>query len=77
MRPRESRDRDGTPRSLAEFLARAGVRDRYPHYDLGAAEARLLRSPRTPAGRARRGSPSAGATRPGTCRSTPSGPGAT
>ncbi|WP_329441188.1 hypothetical protein OG906_07730 [Streptomyces sp. NBC_01426] len=57
MRPRESRDRDGTPRSLAEFLARAGVRDRYPHYDLGAAEARLLRSPRTPAGRARRGSP--------------------
>ncbi|MER5933494.1 IclR family transcriptional regulator C-terminal domain-containing protein [Streptomyces sp. NPDC002054] len=30
------------PRSLAEFLARAGVRDRYPHYDLGAAEARLL-----------------------------------
>ncbi|MFD5935423.1 hypothetical protein [Streptomyces sp. NPDC060333] len=57
MRPRESRDRDGTPRSLAEFLARAGVRDRYPHYDLGAAEARLLRFPRTPAGRARRGSP--------------------
>ncbi|MER5779997.1 hypothetical protein ABT144_37995, partial [Streptomyces sp. NPDC002039] len=57
MRPRESRDRDGTPRSLAEFLARAGVPDRYPHYDLGAAEARLLRLPRTPAGRARRGSP--------------------
>ncbi|MGI5446337.1 hypothetical protein ACQEVM_11355 [Streptomyces sp. CA-243310] len=57
MRPGESRDRDGTPRSLAEFLARAGVRDRYPHYDLGAAEARLLRSPRTPAGHARRGSP--------------------
>ncbi|MEU8438461.1 hypothetical protein AB0F18_37325, partial [Streptomyces sp. NPDC029216] len=34
------------PRSLSEFLARAGVRDRYPHYDLGAAEARLLRAPR-------------------------------
>ncbi|MEV7611718.1 IclR family transcriptional regulator C-terminal domain-containing protein [Streptomyces sp. NPDC089799] len=32
------------PRSLAEFLARAGVRDRYPHYDLAAAEARLLRA---------------------------------
>ncbi|GAA3076359.1 hypothetical protein GCM10020254_20390 [Streptomyces goshikiensis] len=34
------------PRSLTEFLERAGVRDRYPHYDLGAAEARLLRVPR-------------------------------
>lgn len=39
-------DSDGTPRSLTEFLERAGVRDRYPHYDLGAAEARLLRVPR-------------------------------
>lgn len=36
------------PRALSEFLARAGVRDRYPHYDLGAAEARLLRPPRAP-----------------------------
>lgn len=45
MRPREGRDCDGTPRSLAEFLDRASVRDRYPHYDLGAAEARLLRIP--------------------------------
>ncbi|WCD89634.1 p-hydroxybenzoate hydroxylase transcriptional activator [Streptomyces xanthophaeus] len=43
---REQGDAGGTPRSLAEFLARAGVRDRYPHYDLGAAEARLLRAPR-------------------------------
>ncbi|GAA0314230.1 hypothetical protein GCM10010302_61720 [Streptomyces polychromogenes] len=37
---------DAPPRALAEFLLRAGVRDRYPHYDLGAAEARLLRTPR-------------------------------
>lgn len=37
------REDGGLPRSLDEFLARAGVRDRYPHYDLGAAEARLLR----------------------------------
>ncbi|WP_306463771.1 IclR family transcriptional regulator C-terminal domain-containing protein [Streptomyces sp. WAC07061] len=41
-------DRAAAPRSLAEFLARASVRDRYPHYDLGAAEARLLRAPRGP-----------------------------
>lgn len=60
MRRRERPERpdsDGTPRSLAEFLDRAGVRDRYPHYDLGAAEARLLRAPRTlgaPVGRTRR-----------------------
>lgn len=51
MRPRET-EADGAPggrpRALAEFLARAGVRDRYPHYDLGAAESRLLRVPRTP-----------------------------
>ncbi|MET8756015.1 hypothetical protein ABZW32_38870 [Streptomyces sp. NPDC004667] len=51
MRPRET-DADGAPagppRALAEFLARAGVRDRYPHYDLGAAESRLLRVPRAP-----------------------------
>ncbi|CAM5629274.1 hypothetical protein SAVIM338S_05990 [Streptomyces avidinii] len=33
----------GLPRSLEEFLRRASVRDRYPQYDLGAAEARLLR----------------------------------
>lgn len=33
----------GLPRSLEEFLTRASVRDRYPHYDLGAAEVRLLR----------------------------------
>ncbi|MEU3726254.1 hypothetical protein, partial [Streptomyces sp. NPDC031705] len=45
------------PRSLAEFLARAGVRDRYRHYDLGAAEARLLRVPRAP------GVPAAGSAR--------------
>ncbi|MEU9417119.1 hypothetical protein [Streptomyces sp. NPDC048272] len=57
MRPRESRDRDATPRPLAEFLARAGVRDRYPHYDLGAAEARLLRPPRAGAGHRRLASP--------------------
>lgn len=38
------RDGGETPRTLAEFLASAGVRDRYPHYDLGAAEARLLRA---------------------------------
>ncbi|MER6313983.1 IclR family transcriptional regulator C-terminal domain-containing protein [Streptomyces sp. NPDC001581] len=42
--PQERQYGDGTPRSLAEFLARAGVRDRYRHYDLGAAEARLLRA---------------------------------
>lgn len=52
MRPREGRDCDGTPRSLTEFLSRASVRDRYPHYDLGAAEARLLRLPRTGMGHA-------------------------
>ncbi|MFB7172365.1 hypothetical protein ACFCYM_16275, partial [Streptomyces sp. NPDC056254] len=40
----ERPDGDPVPRSLAEFLARAGVRDRYRHYDLGAAEARLLRA---------------------------------
>lgn len=52
----ERQDRDPIPRSLAEFLARAGVRDRYRHYDLGAAEARLLRAtPHPPSGhRARR-----------------------
>lgn len=47
MRPHEGhgfREDHGAPRSLAEFLARAGVRERYPHYDLGAAEARLLRA---------------------------------
>ncbi|CAL9587282.1 hypothetical protein SUDANB120_05172 [Streptomyces sp. enrichment culture] len=37
---------DAARRPLTEFLARAGVRDRYPHYDLGAAEARLLRTAR-------------------------------
>lgn len=50
-------DRDGTARSLADFLARAGVRDRYRYYDLGAAEARLLRAAphaRVPGHRARR-----------------------
>ncbi len=52
MRRREGREGneeyggDATRRSLAEFLARASVRDRYPHYDLGAAEARLLRATR-------------------------------
>ncbi|MEU4727370.1 IclR family transcriptional regulator C-terminal domain-containing protein [Streptomyces sp. NPDC023588] len=54
---RPQRDGEVTPRSLAEFLARAGVRDRYRHYDLGAAEARLLRAtPHAPAAghRARR-----------------------
>lgn len=40
----ERQDGDPVPRSLAEFLARAGVRDRYRYYDLGAAEARLLRA---------------------------------
>ncbi len=40
----ERQDGDPIPRSLAELLARAGVRDRYRHYDLGAAEARLLRA---------------------------------
>ncbi|QES57552.1 hypothetical protein DEJ51_27985 [Streptomyces venezuelae] len=53
----ERQDGDPVPRSLAEFLARAGVRDRYRHYDLGAAEARLLRTtPHAPASghRARR-----------------------
>ncbi|MEU8461159.1 IclR family transcriptional regulator C-terminal domain-containing protein [Streptomyces sp. NPDC029003] len=49
MRPREHTGVPaGPPRALAEFLARAGVRDRYPHYDLGAAESRLLRTPRVP-----------------------------
>ncbi|MEU2829327.1 hypothetical protein ABZ667_11760 [Streptomyces lavendulae] len=49
MRPRETDGSPGgRPRPLAEFLARAGVRDRYPHYDLGAAESRLLRLPRAP-----------------------------
>lgn len=48
MSRRESRNGDGIPRALAEFLDRAGVRDRYRHYDLGAAEARLLRLPRAP-----------------------------
>lgn len=42
----EERGGDAIRRSLAEFLTRAGVRDRYPHYDLGAAEARLLRPSR-------------------------------
>ncbi|MET9885701.1 IclR family transcriptional regulator C-terminal domain-containing protein [Streptomyces sp. NPDC006430] len=49
MRPRDGKEEhgdDATRRSLAEFLARAGVRDRYPHYDLGAAEARLVRASR-------------------------------
>lgn len=53
----ELQDGDPVPRSLAEFLARAGVRDRYRHYDLGAAEARLLRAtphPPTAGHRARR-----------------------
>lgn len=53
----ERQDGDPVPRSLAEFLARAGVRDRYRYYDLGAAEARLLRAaPHPPASghRARR-----------------------
>ncbi|MFE1897338.1 hypothetical protein, partial [Streptomyces yangpuensis] len=45
----ERPDGDPAPRSLAEFLARAGVRDRYRHYDLGAAEARLLRATPHPA----------------------------
>ncbi|MFB7468733.1 hypothetical protein ACFCZ1_35510 [Streptomyces sp. NPDC056224] len=45
---RQPQEGDATRRSLAEFLARAGVRDRYPHYDLGAAEARLLRATPTP-----------------------------
>ncbi|MEV6732252.1 MULTISPECIES: hypothetical protein [unclassified Streptomyces] len=62
MRPREEHAGApaGPPRALAEFLARAGVRDRYPHYDLAAAESRLLRTARAP-GRAgspaNRGSP--------------------
>nr|WP_324289380.1 IclR family transcriptional regulator C-terminal domain-containing protein [Streptomyces sp. H34-S4] len=38
------REDGGLPRSLEQFLARASVRDRYPRYDLGAAEARLLRA---------------------------------
>ncbi|MEU6863316.1 IclR family transcriptional regulator C-terminal domain-containing protein [Streptomyces sp. NPDC046876] len=49
MRRREGKEEhagDAGRRSLAEFLARASVRDRYPHYDLGAAEARLLRTTR-------------------------------
>ncbi|GAA2638823.1 hypothetical protein GCM10010425_48150 [Streptomyces spororaveus] len=53
----ERQDGDPIPRPLAELLARAGVRDRYRHYDLGAAEARLLRAtPHPPASghRARR-----------------------
>lgn len=37
-----TRDDGGLPPSLEEFLAQACVRDRYPHYDLGAAETRLL-----------------------------------
>ncbi|MFD6889795.1 hypothetical protein [Streptomyces sp. NPDC059957] len=41
------REDGGLPRSLEQFLARASVRDRYPHYDLGAAEARLLRGAHT------------------------------
>ncbi|WKV70973.1 hypothetical protein AW27_005220 [Streptomyces sp. PCS3-D2] len=49
MRRRDRPDGDPAPRSLAEFLARAGVRDRYRHYDLGAAEARLLRATPHPA----------------------------
>ncbi|MFD3809158.1 hypothetical protein ACFWSF_09980 [Streptomyces sp. NPDC058611] len=47
MRPPDGhgfREDHAAPRSLVEFLARAGVRERYPHYDLGAAEARLLRA---------------------------------
>ncbi|MFG2616171.1 hypothetical protein ACGFXC_00965 [Streptomyces sp. NPDC048507] len=49
MRPREHTGPPaGPPRALAELLARAGVRERYPHYDLGAAESRLLRAPRAP-----------------------------
>lgn len=43
------REDGGLPRSLEQFLARASVRDRYPHYDLGAAEARLLRGAGAPA----------------------------
>lgn len=43
------REDGGLPRSLEQFLARASVRDRYPHYDLGAAEARLLRGADTAA----------------------------
>lgn len=43
------REDGGLPRSLEQFLARASVRDRYPHYDLGAAEARLLRGAGFPA----------------------------
>ncbi|MEU9300002.1 IclR family transcriptional regulator C-terminal domain-containing protein [Streptomyces sp. NPDC048269] len=53
----QPQDGDDAPRSLSDFLARASVRDRYPHYDLGAAEARLLRAtPHAPASghRARR-----------------------
>ncbi|GHE25364.1 hypothetical protein GCM10017778_02210 [Streptomyces vinaceus] len=49
MRRREGKEEragEAGRRSLAEFLIRAGVRDRYPHYDLGAAEARLLRASR-------------------------------
>lgn len=45
------REDGGLPRSLEQFLARASVRDRYPHYDLGAAEARLLRGAGSPAPR--------------------------
>ncbi len=56
MRRHERQEGDPAPRSLAEFLARAGVRDRYRHYDLGAAEARLLRvAPHPPQGSAHRG----------------------
>ncbi|MEV8531912.1 IclR family transcriptional regulator C-terminal domain-containing protein [Streptomyces sp. NPDC051211] len=57
------------PRSLAEFLARAGVRDRYQHYDLAAAEARLLHARATrPTACPRAGGtpdPGAGGGRPG------------
>ncbi|MET3984373.1 DNA-binding IclR family transcriptional regulator [Streptomyces sp. PvR034] len=35
-------DRGEHARTLEHFLARARVPDRYPHYDLGAAETRLL-----------------------------------
>lgn len=57
------REDGGLPRSLEQFLARASVRDRYPHYDLGAAEARLLRGAgsTTPEARLLRGAGSAAA----------------
>ncbi|RPF44562.1 hypothetical protein EDD96_1096 [Streptomyces sp. Ag109_G2-6] len=76
------RSRAAARRPLSEFLLRAGVRDRYPHYDLGAAEARLLRTPARRAPRPTRpagagGAPSAGATPPGTVPWTPNGPAGT